>query len=246
MEHNSPGWLGAVACLLAISVTACHDPSPTAPESDSFDIGRAGEVMLGRIPELPAASPASLASVYSVTPTWPAPGSTLTGTIPRSSSLMVRGDDRIISRLRIAGLTPGHVYNVHFVYFNHPEHCTNGGPRYSPPARCDAFGPTDMGDGAIPETEFSVVNYPGILAGPSGMAVFTHRLGEDPPSEVVTGPGLTNPLEAQVFANIEDKGPELPAGPGRDLQYNTLRGGCTGPPFFGSYACVIVGNSLIR
>jgi hypothetical protein len=34
-----------------------------------------------------------------------------------------------------------------------------------------------------------------------------------------------------VFANVEDKGPELPLGPDRDLQYTTLRGGCIGPPF---------------
>lgn len=61
MEHNAPGWLGTSACLLAISVPACQDPSPTAAEGDSLDVVRAGEAMLGRTPELPTSSPAGLA-----------------------------------------------------------------------------------------------------------------------------------------------------------------------------------------
>lgn len=61
MEHNVPVWLGTTACLLAISVAACQDPSPTVTESDSFDVARVGDAMLGRTPGLPTSSPASLA-----------------------------------------------------------------------------------------------------------------------------------------------------------------------------------------
>lgn len=70
MEHNVPGWLGTTACLLAISVTACQGPSPTAAERESFDIARVGETMFGRAPELPAPSPASLAGGHKASGTF--------------------------------------------------------------------------------------------------------------------------------------------------------------------------------
>lgn len=238
-------WLAIVVCAVAslALLGGCRGRGVTGPS-----VPLAGAIGTGgsAAHELPAPAPVAIAPVYSVTADWPAAGSTITGAIPASSWRTVREPSRILSRLRISGLAPGHVYNVHFVFFNYPEFCTFGSTQYSPPAACGAFGPTDPRDGGIPETGFSVVNYPGVRVGPSGAVVFEHKLGEDPPSEVITGAGLTNPLGAQVFANVVDKGPELPAGPLRDLQYNTLRGGCTGPPFFGPYPCTFAGNGLLR
>lgn len=235
----------ASVASLILAVAACAGHDATAP-ADA--VGSDGEVVSqhGVFPDLPASSPARIAPVYSVTPDWPARTGMITGNIPRSSWLTVRHDTGITSNLRVAGLTPGHVYNVHFVIFNYPGHCTGGDPRYVPPTACGAFGPTDPGDGTIPDVQFSVINYPGTVVGPDGSVVFAHRLGVDAPSEVVTGPGLVNARGALVFANLQDKGPQLPPGPERELQSRTLRGGCLGPPFFGTYPCIIVANSLLR
>lgn len=235
----------ASVATIILAATACVGNDATAPAET---VGSGGEVVSQQtvFPDLPASSPARIAPVSSVTPDWPARTALLTGTIGRSSWLTVRHDTRITSRLRVTGLIPGHVYNVHFVIFNFPEHCTDGDPRYAPSTACGAFGPTDPGDGSIPEVQFSVINHPGVLVGADGSVVFAHKLGVDAPSEVVTGPDVVNARGALIFANVEDKGPQLPPGPERELQYRTLRGGCLGPPFFGTYPCIIVANSLLR
>lgn len=139
--------------------------------------------------------------------------------------------------VKVRNITPGHVYVFSAVVFNHPEFCVEGEDRFPEAGPCKANGPSDRRDGAIPEVEFWVATFPGKVS-KNGHVRFAIDLGEDTPSEVIVGPGLTNPLGAVISNGVMDKGPELPEGdPLRWAQFHTLKGGCQGPPSFGPLPC---------
>ncbi len=121
------------------------------------------------------------------------------------------------------GLVPGHLVTMWWVVFNHPELCTNpeGG------LRC---GEPDLlimgGDEAI---EGTVLNAGGHIVGPDGAGHFGSYLATGDTSGVmIEGPGLTNPLGADVHLVLRDHGPLQP-GLFVDA-LSTFGGGCTEAP----------------
>jgi hypothetical protein len=143
--------------------------------------------------------------------------------------------------IRVGGLTPGHVYLYEVVAFNHPEFCVHGGTQFPEPSPCWSAGAADLVDGAIPETGHYVAAYGAKVATTTRLR-FVVDLVADEPTEIFHGTGLTNPNGAMIAVGILNKGPELPEGdPLRFAQFNSIRGGCQGPPFFGPLRCEFVG-----
>jgi hypothetical protein len=132
------------------------------------------------------------------------------------------------------GLVPGHVVTMWWIVFNNPEMCTNGEGGF----RC---GEPDLiimgGDEAI---EGTVLHAGGQIIGPDGAGHFGSYLAVgDTDGVMIEGPGLTNPLGADVHLVLRDHGP-VQDGLFVDA-LTSYGGGCTEAPegtgTLGDYAC---------
>jgi hypothetical protein len=140
-----------------------------------------------------------------------------------SSSSYVAFEDGVSATFDTTGLEPGHVVTMWWVVFNHPELCTNG----EGGLRC---GEPDLltmgGDEAI---EGSVLHAGGHIVGPDGAGHYGSFLSTGDTSGVmIAGPGLTNPLGADVHLVLRDHGPVQ-----EGLLVDALAsygGGCIEPP----------------
>jgi len=120
------------------------------------------------------------------------------------SSLVTTSSGASMS-LHTTGLAPGDVVTIWWVVFNAPQNCTHG----ESPYRC---GPGDLppygGDGSA---EPSVLYATGHVIGASGVGIFGARLAIGDTSGALFGPGLTNPLGADIHLVVHDHGPADPA-----------------------------------
>lgn len=155
--------------------------------------------------------------------------------IPGSASSLATFDEGASMTLTTSGLEPGHVVTVWWVVFNHPEHCTQG----EAPMHC---GEGDLliagGDEAV---EGTVLAATGHVIGPAGSGHFDAYLATGDSSPVVgAGPGLTNPLGAEIHFVVRDHGPAQAGLLGEQLQ--AFGGGCNNAPEGlgdpGNFACV--------
>jgi hypothetical protein len=94
------------------------------------------------------------------------------------------------------GLAPGHEVTVWWVVFNHPENCTHGVLGL----RCGE------GDLSVPGVEASVLYGAGHVIGGSGMASYGASLGVGDTSGALFGPGLLDPLSADIHLVVHDHG----------------------------------------
>jgi len=143
--------------------------------------------------------------------------------VPGASSSYVATEQGISATFDTTGLVPGHVVTMWWVVFNHPELCTNG----EGGLRC---GEPDLiimgGDDAI---EGTVLHAAGHIVGPDGAGHFGSYLPVGETSGVmIEGPGLTNPLGADVHLVLRDHGP-VQDGLFLDA-LTTYGGGCTEAP----------------
>lgn len=163
-------------------------------------------------------------------PTMPWGGQPIAG----ATSSYVAYEEGISATLDTSGLMPGHAVTLWWVVFNHPELCSHG----EGGLRC---GEGDLllfgGDPAI---EGTVLHAAGHVIGPDGKGTFGAYLAPADTSRVVgEGPGLTNPLGADVHLVVRDHGPVQPGLLADAL--STFGGGCsdapegTGAP--GDFAC---------
>lgn len=156
------------------------------------------------------------------------------GAIPGAASSLVTFDEGASMSLTTTGLTPGHAVTIWWVVFNYPEHCAHG----EAPMRC---GEGDLliagGDEGV---EGTVLAATGHVIGPAGSGHFDAYLATGDTAGVVgAGPGLTNPLGAEIHFVVRDHGPVQPGLLGEQLQ--TFGGGCNnapdGPGEPGNFAC---------
>jgi hypothetical protein len=107
--------------------------------------------------------------------------------------------------LHTSGMAPGDVVTIWWVVFNAPQNCTHG----EGPYRC---GPGDLppygGDGSA---EPSVLYATGHVIGGSGVGNFGAHLTAGDTAGALFGPGLTNPLGADIHLVVHDHGPADPA-----------------------------------
>lgn len=154
--------------------------------------------------------------------------------VPGSVSSLVAFEEGVSLSLTTNGLEPGHAVTVWWVVFNNPEHCMNG----EAPMLC---GEGDLliagGDEAV---EGTVLAATGHIIGPDGAGHFDAYLATGDTTAVMgDGPGLTNPLGAEIHLVIRTHGPPQSGLVGDQVQ--TFGGGCnnapegTGEP--GDFAC---------
>ena len=157
----------------------------------------------------------------------------------RGQDVLIRRRGTAINYVRVAeNVTPGNVYVYAMTPFNNPEHCAFKEDRFlGVPYPCRANGPLDRLDGLDPATGFYVGTYGGHVA-EKRQVRFRVDAVRDTPTEVIVGSGVTNPAGMMFYGGVMDKGPALPEGhPLRWAQFNTLKGGCQGPPAFGPLPC---------
>jgi len=163
--------------------------------------------------------------------------------VAEGHSVLIRsaGSNQVLNLVEVSGVTPGHVYLYEIVAFNHPEHCRQGSNQFPEPSPCWSAGAGNPIDGSIEEAGHFVAAY-GAKVARSNRVDFVFDLMNDRPTEVYHGSGLTNAVGAWIAVGVLDKGPELPKTDSlRNAQFNSIRGGCQGPPFFGPLRCEFVG-----
>jgi hypothetical protein len=102
--------------------------------------------------------------------------------------------------LQTSGLPAGHTVSVWWVIFNEPQNCTHG----EAGLRCGAgdLPPFGGDDSAVT----SVLYAAGREIGDSGLATFSARLATGVSSGAAFGPGLVNPLGADIHLLVVDNG----------------------------------------
>ena len=143
----------------------------------------------------------------------------------RGTSSLVRDAEGISMNIKTSDLPVG-AYSIWWVIFNNPSECTNG--------KC---GSSDTAKGDVPNpAEASVLWATGGIVGPDRKGHFSANLGvglEKVPGEVLRGPALTKPLEAEVHLVVRFHG--SPAWGNPDVltaQLTTFQGNCDNFPCF--------------
>jgi hypothetical protein len=162
---------------------------------------------------------------------------------------LIRQADRIEVQARLSGLNPELVYNFHIFVFNNPDACSVTPPFDALGSRCTPL--VDQG----PMTESSVISFGGYVPDSTGVLEIsvTLKVSEGLPVvgffgtngsfvNVVNGPGLTNPMGAELQFDLARKGPIQ-----KDMtaeQFQTMFGACgptfTLPPLDPNQLCEVV------
>jgi hypothetical protein len=146
------------------------------------------------------------------------------------TSTLIRHASSVQMTLHTTGLPAQHVVTVWWVVFNNPAACSNG----EPPNPATGFPGTKCGPGDlfVPAVQASAVHAAGHVIGSNGMGDYAGYLSVgSTKQQVLFGPGLTNPLGADIhlivhdhdalqnLGNIGEEIHTVGAGPGADLQF---------------------------
>ena len=192
--------------------------------------------------------------VYEVDNSLFPPPSPILTPVQGSWGRLFRLPDRVVVQARLTDLNPDWVYNFHMWFFNNPAACRVTPPFDALGSRCTPL--VDQG----PVTESSLVSFGGFIPDRSGTLNLwlSVRIGEGLPAvgffgtngsftNVVNGPGLTNPMGAEIQFDLARKGPVQ-----KDMtaeQFQTMLGACgadfTLPPLNPSQLCEIVRESRV-
>ena len=152
------------------------------------------------------------------------------------TSTLIRSPDGVSATISASNLVPGDVYTVWWIVFNNPALCSGG--------ECgedDIFAP----DGSLsltPGVELSAVHAAGTVASKFGEAFFYASLakGDNGGHQAIFGPGLLNPLGAEIHHIVRTHGVAL-QGAAFEQQITTVGGGCTeasgGPAGSAGFIC---------
>ena len=129
-----------------------------------------------------------------------------------AQSQLVRNPNGLTLTIHTSDLPPG-AYTVWWVIENYPQYCTER--------------PCSSADEANPLVQTSVFNATGHVVGNTGAGNFGAWIGIGGPysGEVLFGPGLLNPLGADVYLVVRYHGPVIP-GMIKE-QTTTFDGGCS-------------------
>jgi hypothetical protein len=121
--------------------------------------------------------------------------------VPGSSSTLMRSSRGVQMTLHTSGLTSGDAVTVWFVIFNDPAACTHGDAGL----RCGAGDLLPFG--GDPAVGSSIVSAAGHVIGGSGNAGFAGAMAVGDTSRALFGPGLTDPVSADIHLLVVDHGP---------------------------------------
>lgn len=137
--------------------------------------------------------------------------------VPTSGSMLARKSDGVFMTLNSSGLVPGTVATAWFAIFNNPQFCAN-----------TPCGPADMNN---PMVQGSTVNGGGRIVGNDGTASFSGFRAVGDTTGIFSGPGLLNPLTAEIHLVTRTHGTAFSLQFHPDLlaqQLTMFNGGC--PP----------------
>ncbi len=135
--------------------------------------------------------------------------------VPTTGTMLARKSNAVSMAINSSGLVPGTVVTAWFGIFNNPQFC--------------ATTPCTPADEANPLVQASVINAGGKIIGADGVADFGGYRAVGDTIGVFSGPGLLNPMTAQIDLVVRSHGPALIFHP--DLlaqQLSIYNGGC--PP----------------
>jgi hypothetical protein len=137
----------------------------------------------------------------------------MSGAYTGGASVLTRSRDSIKMTFDATGLEPGAVYTAWWAIFNKPDQCSGG-----------MCGPDDLSMNAE-ATQASLLWASGTIVGQDGVGNFEASLGrEQPTGEIVFGPGLLNPRQAEAHIVLRTHG--APIHGMVHKQISTLKGGC--------------------
>lgn len=124
------------------------------------------------------------------------------------ASTLKRYDDRVDFSIHTTGLEPGHAYTVWLVIFNNPDACSDECNQDDfPPGVPGARTGDDEPDPAVAASSLWAA---GTLVGADGTAsFFGHVEAGNPPGMVAFGPGLENPMGAEIHMVVRSHGRAL-------------------------------------
>ena len=137
----------------------------------------------------------------------------MSGAYVGGASTLVRSKDGIRMTYHTQGLEPGATYTAWWIIFNRPDKCSGG-----------MCGPDDMSMNAE-ATQASMMWASGVIVGQDGIGNFYASLGKEQSSgEIIKGPGLLSPRQAEVHIVLRSHGLPLPGFTAAQL--GSLQGGC--------------------
>ena len=140
------------------------------------------------------------------------------------ASTLKRYDDHVDFSIHTTGLEPGHAYTVWLVIFNNPDACSDECNEDDlPPGAPGARTGDDEPDPAVAASNLWAA---GTLVGADGTAsIFGHVEAGIPPGMVVFGPGLEDPMGAEIHMVVRSHGRALVGNVAE--QISTTQGLCT-------------------
>lgn len=133
------------------------------------------------------------------------------------SATLVRNGSGVRMTLHTSQLNPGGAYTVWWVIFNDPDACTEGVPDLG--LRCSE---EDLGSPAVAA---SVLLATGHVVGKNGRGNFGAHLSTGQlTNDVLFGPGLLDPLGAEIHLIVRGHGDPIPGLV--KAQISTVDGGC--------------------
>ncbi len=137
------------------------------------------------------------------------------GSLVRGGTILVRTRDNVFATVHTSGLTPGTAVTAWFGIFNNPHNC--------------ATRPCSSADFSNPAVEGSRVNFGGQIIGADGTATYGAFLKIGDTTGAFSGPGLLNPMRAEIHLITRTHGPAIADNPEvLNQQLSTNNGGC--PP----------------
>ncbi len=131
-----------------------------------------------------------------------------------SSSTLVRNDAGVTATFLSPNMTVGDVYTFWWVIFNQPENCSGG--------VCGLDDVVPFPGNSV--AGVSLVYGGGHIIANSGRASFGARLAAGDTDGAMFGPGLVDPVGAEIHIVLRTHGPVIPEL--LDAQLNTFGGAC--------------------
>lgn len=153
--------------------------------------------------------------------------------VENATAELTRMDHGVYMNVQTNDLTPGHVVTMWYVVFNNPENCSGGECGENDVFNLNADGSFIFNDDGTPpmnmeawkSIELSLLRADGLVVGSDGTAEFRGHLPVGDTSEAVAGPGLLDPMKAEVHAVLRDH--MEPKSEMLSAMLNSMGGGCS-------------------
>lgn len=218
----------AVACNSAAQAIAAPTPAP------SFEVN---------LPPTPLSAVAQIESEMEPVITtsgvttfkWYGDNPEMGTPIDGTEATLIRMHHGIAMTFKTVDLTPGDAVTLWWVIFNRPENCSNGVCNFDDPFQVDENGQVLFDEAGVALENpagreaigFSLLRADGKVIETDGSAEFRGHLAIGDTTEAAVGPGLLDPMHAEIHLVAKSHGPAIPGNTHEQLNSNW--GGCPAP-----------------